>query len=160
MSAHSPAVPPSKASPGRSDAARTSMRRALLASLTVGVVVTADSGWRMLNLSWPFFVGYSLLFWAVLPVVATLAITLVLTLVSGVELPTWFTGGVAAAATGAWTGWAVGIRYGGLASGLVLAAGIVGVTLALEARWPLRGRVVVAVLAAATAAAVVAVLSG
>jgi len=129
------------------------MRRALLACAAVVAVVVADAGWRMLNLNWFAFVGYSLLMWAVLPALATLAITLVVTIAYDVEMPMWFTAGVAALATGTWMGWAVGPAYGGITYGVVVAAGILAVGLVLDSRRPLRARVVIAALIAAATAA-------
>ncbi|MFC7876613.1 hypothetical protein [Isoptericola sp. NPDC057391] len=132
------------------------MRRALLACAAVAAVVVADAGWRMLNLHWFAFVGYSLLIWAVLPVLATLALTFVITLVSDVELPMWCTAGIAALATGTWMGWAVGPTYGGITYGGVVAAGILAVGLVLDSRRPLRSRLLLAALTAAATAAVTA----
>jgi hypothetical protein len=130
-----------------------SMRRASLASAAVAAVVTADAAWRALDPIWPVFVGYSLLIWAVPPVLVTLAVTFVVTLVSDVELPMWFTAGVAALATGSWMGWAVGPAYGGISYGVVVAAGILGAGLVLDSRLRLRARALLtALIAAATAA--------
>jgi len=129
------------------------MRRAFLACAAVAAVVVADAGWRMLNLNWFAFVGYSLLMWAVLPALVTLAITFVVTIAYDVEVPMWCTAGIAALATGAWMGWAVGPASGGIAYGVVVAAGILAVGLVLDSRRPLRTRVaLIALIAAATAA--------
>jgi hypothetical protein len=137
------------------------MRRALLASLAVVVVVVADYGWRMLDERWPFFMAYALMIWAVLPVLLTLTVTFVVTLLSDVELPLWAPATLAALATGSWTAWAVGLDSGGAAYGLVLALGIVAVTLVMGASRPWWWRALLtALVAAATAAAVVVVLSG
>jgi hypothetical protein len=135
------------------------MSRALLASLAVVLVVAADAAWRMLTFAWPVFVAYSLLMWAVLPVLATLAIAGVVALLTNVELPLWATGAVAGLATAAWVSWGVGYPYDGVAYGVVLGAGVVGATLVLGAGWRTGRRVLSAVgVAAVTAAVAFAVL--
>ncbi|WP_166851108.1 hypothetical protein [Isoptericola sp. BMS4] len=123
-----------------------------MASAAVAAVVVADGGWRMVDLGWFAFVGYSLLIWAVLPVLVTLAITFLITLVTDVELPMWFTAGVAALATGSWMGWGAGVEHGGVAYGVVVAAGIFGVGLILDTHRRLRARVLLAALVAAATA--------
>ncbi|WP_125774288.1 hypothetical protein [Antribacter gilvus] len=62
------------------------MRRALVSSLAVVLVVAADAAWRMPGLPGLVFVGYSVLIWAVPPALATLGIA-GFTALSGVELP-------------------------------------------------------------------------
>ncbi|MEL7976391.1 hypothetical protein AAG589_11050 [Isoptericola sp. F-RaC21] len=151
MSAPSPASPPAHLW-GAEDAALRSMRRAALASAGVAAVVTADTVWRALDPTWPVLLGYSLLIWAVPPALVTLVITFVVTLASDVELPMWSTAGFAALATGGWMGWALGPANGGVAYGVVIAAGVLGVGLVLGSPRRLRARVLLASLVAAVTA--------
>jgi hypothetical protein len=120
------------------------VHRALLSSLGIALVVTADAAVRSPGTPWPLvFVGYSLLIWGVLPVVVTLARTTVAGHASNAELPMWLTATVAALATAAWVSWGVGPGHGELTYGLVQRLRAAGTSLALGTRWRMPTRVIV-----------------
>jgi hypothetical protein len=136
----------------RADAVRVTLRRALLASLGVALVVGADATPRSLDLQVPAaFVAYSLLIWAVVPALVTLVIVGVAAVVWDAELPTWLTAVVAGLVTAAWVSWAVGGPVG-LLYGALLGLGGAGAGAVLGARWRVSVRMVAAVAISALTA--------
>ncbi|WP_418275750.1 hypothetical protein ACNHYB_12950 [Isoptericola jiangsuensis] len=103
----------------------------------------------------PVFVVYSLLIWALLPMLATLAVVGLVAVFTNVELPLWAAGAVAGLATAAWVSWGVGYPDDGITDGLILGAGVVGATLVLGNSWR-RGVRLLAATGVAAAAALVA----
>jgi hypothetical protein len=147
----------SAAAPGRAGAIRTGVRRALLASLGVALVVAAESVLRSGGVS--VLLGYSLLLWAVVPAAVTLAVALLMALAADTALRARPAAAVAGLATAAWFAWGVGLPSGAV-YGAVLGLGAAGAGLALGARWPALVRVVVATLVATAAAGVMLAVAG
>ncbi len=162
--ADTPTTPPSRPAPGvqgaitstqeRADALGTAVRRALWPAFAIVLVITAqavaevvaaDPGERP---QVGFLVIYSLMIWAMLPVVVTVSAAGATALLTKEPLPATALCVLAGVVTLAWVGWIAG-GWLGVLFGAVLGAAVTGAALVLVRRWSLAVRLPVAVVVAA-----------